>query len=166
MPAGRPTDYRPEFAIEAEKLCRLGATDPELADFFDVSITTIWNWSRRYEEFLNAIKVGKDAADDRVEKSLYHRALGYSFDSVKIFNAGGEALEVPYREHVPPDPTAMIFWLKNRRSGAWRDRREVTGEDGGPLAIAIVRYSDVAADALGSRPEPGTEPVPHVKGGD
>ena len=27
----------------------------------------------------------------------------------------------PYREHVPPDTTAAIFWLKNRDPAHWRD---------------------------------------------
>ena len=34
MSAGRPTDYKPEFADQARKLCELGATDQELGDFF------------------------------------------------------------------------------------------------------------------------------------
>lgn len=35
MAIGRPTKYRPEFAEQARKLCLLGATDKELADFFE-----------------------------------------------------------------------------------------------------------------------------------
>jgi hypothetical protein len=27
----------------------------------------------------------------------------------------------PYVEHVPPDTTAAIFWLKNRNPAQWRD---------------------------------------------
>ena len=27
----------------------------------------------------------------------------------------------PYVEHVPPDTTAAIFWLKNRDPAHWRD---------------------------------------------
>jgi hypothetical protein len=37
---GRPTSCSPEYVAQAEKLCRFGATDAQLADFFDVSITT------------------------------------------------------------------------------------------------------------------------------
>ena len=33
-------------------------------------------------------------------------------------------------EHFPPDPTSMIFWLKNRQPDKWRDKRE-TGDDEG-----------------------------------
>ena len=127
MPAGRPTKYREEFVQQAEKLCKLGATDIELADFFEVSIPTLWRWANQHEVFRNAIKSGKDAADDRVERSLYHRACGYTFDAVKIFMPAGasEPVYAPYREHVPPETAAMAFWLKNRRKDDWRDKREL-----------------------------------------
>lgn len=119
--AGRPSGYKPEYAEQAEKLCRLGATDIELADFFEVSDRTIYRWQSIYPDFCQALKAGKETADDRVERSLFHRATGYSFDSEKVFQYQGEIIRAKTREHVPPDTTAMIFWLKNRRQGDWRD---------------------------------------------
>lgn len=78
-------------------------------------------------------------ADDRVERSLYQRAVGYQADAVKIFMPAGAAEPVyaPYRENVQPDTTAAIFWLKNRRKEQWRDvtRQEQTGPDGGPIEM-------------------------------
>lgn len=121
----RPSLYKPEYAEQAAKLCRLGATDADLADFFEVTTVTIWNWKCNFEEFFKALKAGKDEADARVERSLFQRAVGYSFDAVKIFQYEGVPVEAPYREHVPPDTTAMIFWLKNRKPAEWRDRTEV-----------------------------------------
>lgn len=129
MGAGRPSSYKPEYAEQAEKLCKLGATDIEVADFFGVERTTIWRWSQAHEEFCNALKAGKQSADERVERSLYSRALGYTHDAVKIFNADGAPLIVPYREHVAPDTTACIFWLKNRRPDEWRDKVTTVHED-------------------------------------
>ncbi len=121
----RPSSYKPEYAEQAAKLCRLGATDADLADFFGVTTTTIWRWRGQHEAFCNSLKAGKDESDAHVERSLFQRAIGYSFDSVKIFQYEGEPVEVPYREHVPPDTTACIFWLKNRKPAEWRDRTEV-----------------------------------------
>lgn len=121
---GRPSPYKPEFPEQARKLCELGATDVELADFFEVSVVTIWAWQRRHEDFLKAIKVGKEQADDRTERSLFHRANGYTFESEKVFQFRGQIVRAQTREHVPPDTTACIFWLKNRRPELWRDRQE------------------------------------------
>jgi hypothetical protein len=144
--SGRPTSYRKEFCKQAEKLCELGATDRELAEFFGVTERTVYRWQIEHEEFCQSLKAGKDSADERVERSLYRRAVGYSFDSVKIMQDKGNELIVPFVEHVPPDVTACIFWLKNRRSKDWRDKREVTGTDGGPIQINIVKYADNAAE--------------------
>lgn len=120
---GRPPKYKPEYAGQAAKLCRLGATDIELADFFGVGLASINRWKHAEPAFAEALKVGKDAVDDKVERSLVNRALGYSYDAVKIFMPAGAKKPVyaPYREHVPPDVTACIFWLKNRRKKDWRD---------------------------------------------
>jgi len=37
----------------------------------------------------------------------------------------GVITKVPYREHVPPDVTACIFWLKNRKPHEWRDVQQM-----------------------------------------
>lgn len=138
---GRPSKYKPEYAHIAKKLCELGATDAELADAFDVEVSTIWYWQVRHPEFSSAIKAGKAPADERVERSLFQRAVGYTFDSeeIKVVSLGGrsgsEIERVPVKKHVPPDTTAQIFWLKNRRKALWRDvhKLEHTGEDGKPI---------------------------------
>lgn len=122
---GRPSAYKPEFIEQAKKLCQLGATDIELADFFGVTERTIYRWQIEHPEFCQALKLGKTAADDRIERSLFRRALGYSHEAVKILQNNGVPVVVPYTEHYPPDTTAAIFWLKNRRPGEWRDKREV-----------------------------------------
>lgn len=121
---GRPSKYRPEFAKQAEKLCALGATDMELADFFEVEVRTIYRWKAEFPEFCQSLKVAKEAADERVERSLFARANGYEHDEVDIRVVGGEIVETPIRKYYPPDTTAAIFWLKNRRPGAWRDKQD------------------------------------------
>lgn len=122
---GRPTVFKDEFVEQAEKLCMLGATDDEIANFFNVSTRTVYRWKNENERFCQALKVGKEAADNRVERSLYQRALGYTHDEEKIFLHEGEAVRVDTVKHYPPDTTAGIFWLKNRRSQEWRDKQEV-----------------------------------------
>jgi hypothetical protein len=122
--AGRPSKYDPKFCDQVVKLCKLGATDLEVADFLEVNIATLYRWKTAHPEFCEALKTGKDEADERVKASLYHKAIGYSFDSEKVFQHQGEVIRVPTREHVPPSDTACIFWLKNRDPANWRDKQE------------------------------------------
>src|SRR5690242_13023068 len=70
---GRQTVYKKEFAGIARKMCQLGATDADLADAFNVAITTIWRWQSKFPKFAKALEVGKDPADERVVRSLYQR---------------------------------------------------------------------------------------------
>lgn len=133
----RPSKFDPKFVKLAERACALGYTDAELAQLFEVDVRTIARWKLDHEEFCHALKVGKDTADDRVERSLYMRAVGYEEEAVKIFMPAGAETPVyaPYTEKIAPDTTAQIFWLKNRRRQTWTDRQqhEVTGADGGPI---------------------------------
>lgn len=125
--SGRPTSYKNEFAEQARKLCALGATDIEVADFFGVDVRTVYRWKHEHDEFCQSLKAGKEIADDRVERSLYQRAIGYEQEEVKIFMPANAETPVyaPFRAKIAPDVTAGIFWLKNRRGDEWRDKSEV-----------------------------------------
>lgn len=55
--------------------------------------------------------------------------MGYSFDEVtkeprQNTDTGEVELVVTkiVRKHQPPNVTALIFWLKNRRRDSWRDK--------------------------------------------
>lgn len=146
---GRPSLYLPEYAEQARKLCLLGATDQEIADFFEVDVRTVYRWKAEHGEFCQSLKAGKEVADERVERSLYQKAIGYEQDAVKIFMPANapEPVYAEFREKIAPDTTAAIFWLKNRRSDLWRDKShsEVTGANGEPLfgRIEIVAVEPV-----------------------
>lgn len=148
--AGRPTEYKKKFCSQVEKLCRLGATDKEIADFFNVSATTISNWKEAYPEFLESIKKGKIVADLIVANSLFKRANGYSHPEVDIKMYEGKIIKTPLVKHYPPDTTAAIFWLKNRRGKVdpyegqkWADKQEIDHTSGGEkLPPAIIKWGD------------------------
>lgn len=148
---GRKPTYKPEYAEQAAKLCKLGATDADLADFFDVSVRTIANWRVQYPEFLQANAHAKEHADDMVERSLYQRAVGYGYDAVKIFLPAGasEPVIVPYREFVPPDVTAALKWLHNRRPNVWRDvQKHEIGKPGDFSGLSDAEINEmIAAEA-------------------
>lgn len=121
---GRPSKFKPEFVEQAEKLCKLGATDLDIADFFGVDVRTLYRWKGENEAFCQALKAGKAEADARVERSLFARANGYEHDEVDIRVVAGQIVQTPIRKVYAPDTTACIFWLKNRKPEQWRDKTE------------------------------------------
>lgn len=122
---GRPSKYKEEFAEQAQKLCRLGAIDKELADFFDISEVTLNAWKKEHKGFLKSLKEGKELADAEVADKLFKRATGYSHDDVHISNYQGSITITPIIKNYAPDTTACIFWLKNRRPDLWRDKTDI-----------------------------------------
>lgn len=134
----RPTKYKSEFVEQAQKLCKLGATDIEIADFFEVDVRTLYRWKGEHEEFCQALKIAKSEADERVERSLFARANGYEHDEVDIRVVGGEIVQTPIRKYYPPDTTAAIFWLKNRKPEEWRDKQETAVEHSGNMTVTRV----------------------------
>ncbi|SMC45898.1 terminase [Pedobacter africanus] len=130
---GRPSPYKPEYADQVYKLCLLGAIDKEIADFFNVTESTLNLWKLKHDEFSESIKRGKTFADATVASKLYHRASGYEHEDVDIKMFAGEIITTKLIKHYPPDTTAGIFWLKNRQPGKWREKQEV--EHSGDLGI-------------------------------
>lgn len=123
---GRKSEYKIEYADQALKLCLLGATDKELAEFFSVSEQTLNKWKKDYPEFLESLKKGKNIADANVASRLYNRAIGYNCKATKFATSNGMITDSKeFIEHYPPDTTAAIFWLKNRQPDKWRDKKEV-----------------------------------------
>lgn len=141
--AGRPPAYKDVFAEQVVTLAKLGATDMEVADFFKVDVRTIYRWKHDHPAFCQALRVGKEEADERVERSLYLKAIGYEQDEVKIFMPAGAdgPVYAPFRAKIAPDTTAAIFWLKNRRSQEWRDKTET--EHSGNVTVEEIRRTIV-----------------------
>lgn len=117
----RPTKYKAEFEEKVYKLCLLGATDEEIADFFGVTERTINRWKKK-KGFCQAIKKGKIDADANVAESLYNRACGYKHPDVHISNYQGDITVTDIIKHYPPDTAAAFIWLKNR--AGWKDKSE------------------------------------------
>ena len=134
---GRPTRYKQEFDELAYRFCLLGDTDAKLGERFGVSEVTINNWKNEHSFFFESIKNGKAIADAKVAESLYHKALGFEHNAVKIFMPAGsdDPVYAPYTEYFPPDTAAAFIWLKNR--GGWRDRQEV--EHSGSINLTITK---------------------------
>lgn len=125
MAAGRPSKFKPEYVEVAKRLCENNAfTDAELAAAFGVTLSTLHLWKIKHPEFSDSVKLGKDPANQRVVKSLYDRAMGYSCMEIDIRVIDGKIVQTEVLKHYPPDPTSMIFLLKNRMPSEFKDKRE------------------------------------------
>jgi len=132
---GRPTKYKPEYDEQAAKLCQLGATDKQLAGFFKVSESTLNLWKLEHPSFSESLKLGKSVPDENVKRSLYDRAMGYTCLETKLNVVNGEIVETVVEKHYPPDPTSMIFYLKNRCRDEFTDK--VENSNGDDIASAL-----------------------------
>jgi hypothetical protein len=126
---GRPTEYRALYAEIAYGFALAGYTDKEMAHFFSVSEQTLNVWKQKHPKFVESLKRGKDLADADVARGLYKAATGHHVKAVKILQSEGESYEHEFLEYHPPNPTAAIFWLKNRQRDKWRDVNRVAVTD-------------------------------------
>ena len=147
---GRPTAYKSDYPKIAEELCeKKGYTNENLAAHFKVAVDTIYEWKKKYSEFSEAIKKGKDIFNiEVVEQCLLKRVTGFSYDEVTkepvIINKGEIADEDVEKGETPAeaaertlvitkvvtkkvagDVTAQIFFLKNRSPKRWSDLKEI-----------------------------------------
>jgi len=122
---GRPTKYREEFNEQAYKLSLLGFIDKELANFFEITESTINKWKLDYPKFSESIKKGKEIANANVAESLYRRAIGYEHPEMKVFNHMGEIIEHEVTKYYPPETQAASLFLRNRQPDKFRDKQDI-----------------------------------------
>lgn len=114
------TDWEAEEKILLiEGWARNGLTNEQIAENMQISVVTLWEWRKKSIKISNALKIGKEEADLNVENALYKEAL-------------------------KGNTTAIIFWLKNRKSKEWRDKiqQEITTESAVKLVIDNNELSD------------------------
>ena len=109
-----------------EGWARDGLTDEQIAKNIGISKQTFYDWKKKYADFSDSLKNGKEVIDIQVENSLLKRALGYEYEEISEKYEGGILTERKItKKQVVPDTTAQIFWLKNRKPSVWRDKAQV-----------------------------------------
>ena len=76
---------------------RRGLNDEQIAAKMHIAPSTLYEWKKKFPEISEALKEGKDLPDIKMENALYEAGIGGNV-------------------------TAMIFWLKNRLKGDWKDK--------------------------------------------
>lgn len=134
----------PDGLLRLEAYARDGLIDEQIAKNIGVSRETLYQWKKKYSDFSDALKKGKEVVDIEVENALLKRARGYQYEEVtqeRCENAETGKIELKITKvvtkEVIPDTTAQIFWLKNRKPLEWRDKQDVehSGQIGGVTIV-------------------------------
>jgi hypothetical protein len=113
----------PDGLTLLEGWARDGLTDEQIASNMGINVATLYRWKKKECKICEALKKGKEVVDIQVENALLKRALGYDYQEQKVELSEKDGKKVVQTmKHVPPDTTAQIFWLKNRRPEKWRDK--------------------------------------------
>ena len=101
----RPSSYSPGILPVVRACATFGATAEEIANYLNIPWGSFKRWIYVEPELREALKRGRDGADERVIDSLYRKAL-------------------------TGDVGACCFWLKNRRPSEWRDVQNINADVG------------------------------------
>lgn len=120
-------------------MARAGKTMGEMASAFGVCRNTLYNWTKRYPIVTDTICEGKRSADDRVEESLYESCFGRSEREITIEkDENGTVVKQSIRtRYIPPNVTAIQYWLSNRRNDVWKARQQLEFSADSVLPIVI-----------------------------
>jgi len=131
-----------------EGWARDGLTDEQVAHNMGINPATLYRYKNDFPKICEALKKGKEVVDIQVENALLKRALGYDYQEERIEKSEKDGTKIIQTlKHIPPDTTAQIFWLKNRRPDKWRDKPDVPGDsDALKKARAILEDIESAID--------------------
>lgn len=125
-----------ENLIRIQGWARDGLTNEQIAKNLDIAPKTLWEWQTRDNELSrslrNTLKKSKEIADREVENALYKRAIGYDTieeTTEERLTSEGKMIVISrkkIKKHIPPDTTAQIYWLNNRKPDKWRNKQEIT----------------------------------------
>lgn len=136
---GRPCGYKGEKTDKDvfEFVSKNPVIDRQIAEFLNIDLSTLSKWKHDFPSFSESLNSAKRIIDLRIESALFKRAEGYIGKEVKAFCHEGCIVTKTIEKEFPPDPTSMIFWLKNRQRKEWRDRHdtEVTVKDADKMAL-------------------------------
>lgn len=115
-----------------ENVCmwaKLGIMDKQIAGNMGISLTTFYEWQRRFPSFSDAIKKAKAIPNLELENAMFDLALGRicveEVKSVLDPKTGTVVRIEKTKKQIPPNPTTQIFLAKNRMPDKYKDRAPV-----------------------------------------
>lgn len=108
-----------------EKWARDGLTEKQIAKNLGISKNTMNLYKNEHQDFLTALKKGKEVIITELENALIKRALGYEYEETKTYIRDEGGKKVKYTEktvkQLPPDVGACAILLKNKDKEHYSD---------------------------------------------
>lgn len=109
-----------------EAWARDGYTLTDIARRIGINLDTLVLWKKKYEPIKEALSIGKELVDYKVENALLKSALGYRTKDVKVtttmrYGKVVETIKETTDREVAPNVTAIQMWLYNRQKDKWKN---------------------------------------------
>ena len=115
---GTPSLYRPEIGKAYEILKANMMSDLECAKAFGVSQQTLTKWGERHQNFMQALRAGKEHQVEMLKAAVLTRALGTVVPDTKVsWSKSGKVREHTVLKVILPD-THAATWLLERMDPA------------------------------------------------
>jgi hypothetical protein len=160
-PGGRPSIYDAKrFPDLAWSLATCGKTDAEIAAAFNIHCDTIYDWKKKYPEFSEALKNGKEFANAKVEKALYDSCFDHVIKEKRTTLRRNKETGKPeiiaveeFEKVVPANILAQQTWLNNRKPECWRRNPMAVAEsiEKDPLFALLAGIKDKQNDTADNR---------------
>ena len=116
------TKYDENFPERAMDFASEGMTDSQIAYQLGISRSSFYNYKQQHSRFAEAIDVGRDVIDSRVENRLLELALGNYTITIHVTDHEGRT-RTTVKDAIP-NLKAIQYWLErsDRRKGDKQDK--------------------------------------------
>ena len=113
---GRPTDYKPEYCDQVIDFGKKGKFHFEFANHIDKHVDTLYEWSKKHDEFSESLNKAKQACEEY------------------WLNTGRALIASPPKNH-----DSKPWWYIMNNLHGWGDKQkiELTGKGGEALTVQL-----------------------------
>jgi len=143
---GRKSKYETYVKIRFDEILgwiKLGIIEAEICSRLGIAVSSWEKYKTEFLELTELLKKGHAKINNDVVNALYKTCIGYIVDETEVINLvpldkygepkkdnAGNIIKPKVAKirkltkHILPNTTALIFWLKNKLPGEFKDKHE------------------------------------------
>ena len=130
----------------------------DIAERLGISRAVLYDYQKKYKDFSDALKVGKEIIDAKVEESLIQECLGYNYEETTttttaiIDKETGQVTNLQRveskttKKRTRPSVTAIAYYLNNRAPKKWKNKVVVDTDDYNGILPKLIEAMKSAND--------------------